>query len=94
MRAATTVPLSEVPEGGLVCNIEAIPGDGGKFVRSSGGVARVVGKQPDKVTVMLPSKKEHSFHPACRAKIGVIAGGGRKEKPLLKAGIMSKRKRC
>ena len=92
VKNGNTLPLSEIPEGQLVCNIESIPGDGGKFVRSSGGFARVVGKQSDKVTIMLPSKKEHSFNPACRAKIGIIAGGGRKEKPILKAGIMSKRK--
>ena len=92
IKNGNTLPLSEIPEGYLVCNIESIPGDGGKFVRSSGGFARVVGKHPDRIAVMLPSKKEHSFNPACRAKIGTIAGGGRTEKPILKAGIMSKRK--
>ena len=35
---------------------------------------------------MLPSKKEKSFSPQCRATLGVIAGQGRKEKPFLKAG--------
>ena len=35
---------------------------------------------------MLPSKKEKQFHPDCRANIGRIAGSGRTEKPIVKAG--------
>ncbi len=80
------LPLKDIPLGTMVCNIEAAPGDGGKFVRGSGGMARVVSRQGGKVLVLLPSKKKRAFHPDCRAMLGVIAGGGRKEKPLLKAG--------
>ncbi len=79
--------LKDLPLGALVCNIEAMPGDGGKFVRGSGTVARVVAKQADKVTLLLPSKKRREFNPACRAMLGTVAGGGRLEKPLMKAGI-------
>ena len=78
--------LKDVPEGALVYNIESQPGDGGKFVRSSGAFARVIAKMKSKVVVQLPSKKQKEFHPNCRATIGIIAGGGRKEKPFLKAG--------
>jgi large subunit ribosomal protein L2 len=80
------VPLRMIPEGTLIYNIENQPGDGGKFVRCGGTTARVLSRQGDKVLVMLPSKKEKAFHPECRANIGVIAGGGRLEKPLVKAG--------
>ena len=38
------------------------------------------------VVVQLPSKKKKTFHPDCRASIGIIAAGGKKEKPFLKAG--------
>jgi len=38
------------------------------------------------VTVLLPSKKKKDFNPECRAAIGTVAGAGRPEKPLLKAG--------
>lgn len=79
--------LKNIPEGTQVYNIENYPGDGGKFVRTSGGVAKVVSKMNDKVVVLLPSKKEKEFNPECRATIGVIAGGGRTEKPFLKAGF-------
>ncbi|MFC1723957.1 50S ribosomal protein L2 [Nanoarchaeota archaeon] len=81
-----TLPLNEIPEGAMVYNIEGIPGDGGKFVRASGTFAKVVTKMRDTIIVQLPSKKKKNFHPSCRATIGVVAGGGRTDKPLLKAG--------
>jgi large subunit ribosomal protein L2 len=79
--------LSDIPEGTVIYNIESVPGDGGKFVRASGTFAKVVGRMKNSVTVQLPSKKRKAFNPKCRASIGVVAGGGRPEKPLLKAGI-------
>jgi len=81
-----TVALKDIPEGTLIYNIENQPGDGGKFARSGGVAARVVSRRANKVSVMLPSKKEKLFHPECRANIGAISGSGRKEKPLYKAG--------
>ena len=80
------VSLKDIPEGTSIFCIEAKPGDGGKFVRGSGSFAKVVGKTPSSITVLLPSKKQKVFHPNCRAMIGVAAGGGRVDKPLLKAG--------
>ncbi|MFT4310097.1 MAG: 50S ribosomal protein L2 [Candidatus Woesearchaeota archaeon] len=79
--------LQDIPEGTLIYNIEAKPGDGGKFVRASGTYARIVGKTPAGVVLRLPSKKQKVFNGQCRAAIGVVAGGGRTEKPLLKAGV-------
>ncbi|MBU2561287.1 MAG: 50S ribosomal protein L2 [Nanoarchaeota archaeon] len=81
-----TAQLMNIPEGTVVFNIEAIPGDGGKFVRASGTFAKVIGRFKDSVIVQLPSKKRKSFNPRCRASIGVVAGGGRTEKPFLRAG--------
>lgn len=78
--------LKDIPEGVPFFNVEKIPGDGGKFVRSSGASATVVAKQKDKVIVRLPSKKLVPLDKECRATVGVVAGGGRTEKPLVKAG--------
>ncbi|MFT4343186.1 MAG: 50S ribosomal protein L2 [Candidatus Woesearchaeota archaeon] len=79
-------PLGLIPEGTMIHNIEQVPGDGGKFVRASGTFAKIVAKKDSLVTVQLPSKKTKEFNAKCRASVGVIAGGGRTEKPLLKAG--------
>jgi large subunit ribosomal protein L2 len=86
LEAGNTAQLMNIPEGTMVYNIEAIPGDGGKFVRASGTFAKVIGRFKDSVTIQLPSKKRKSFSPLCRASIGVVAGGGRPEKPFLHAG--------
>src|SRR3989344_3642178 len=66
-------------------NIESTPGKVA-FCKAAGSFARVVAKYPEKIVVKFPSKKQKDFHPECRATIGIIAGGGRKEKPLVKAG--------
>jgi len=86
VKVGNILPLKNVPIGTDIYNIESQPGDGGKFVRSSGASAKVMSKSKGKVFVMLPSKKQKEFHPGCRASIGVVAGGGRKEKPFYKAG--------
>ena len=80
------LPLKAIPEGTPVFNIENKPGDGGKFVKSSGGSAKLVSRGESTVTIKLPSKRTKTFHPECRAIIGIAAGGGRTEKPFLKAG--------
>ncbi|MGM5482877.1 MAG: 50S ribosomal protein L2 [Nanobdellota archaeon] len=81
-----TLALKDVVEGSFVYNIESQPGDGGRFVRSSGSSAKVVAKQGNNVTLLMPSKKQKTFSSLCRASIGVVAGSGRKEKPFVKAG--------
>ena len=78
--------LKDIPEGVSVFNLELTPNDGGKLVRSSGAFARVISRTVKGVVVQLPSKKQKLFHPDCRATIGVVAGGGRVDKPFLKAG--------
>jgi len=80
-----TLPLSDIPEGTLVYNLEAAPGDGGRFVRAAGTTAVVVSRG-ERIVVQLPSGHFRSFHPACRATIGAVAGAGRGDKPFTKAG--------
>jgi large subunit ribosomal protein L2 len=80
------LPLESIPEGTLIFNIEGVPGDGGKFVRCSGTFAKVLSKLKGGVIVQLPSKKKKTFNPLCRASIGACAGGGRVDKPFVKAG--------
>ena len=83
-----SLPLKDIPEGTTIFNVEHVPGDGGKFVRTSGTFARIVGKTQHGIEVKLPSKKTKLFNGDCRATIGTIAGGGRTEKPIVKAGNM------
>jgi large subunit ribosomal protein L2 len=81
-----TLPLAEIPEGVPVCNVEANPGDGGKFARASGVSAQLLTHERNVSVVVLPSDEMKRLDPQCRATIGVVAGGGRTEKPMVKAG--------
>lgn len=80
------LPLGRLPEGCPIFNIEMRPGDGGKLVRSSGLYALVMAKDAKGVWIKLPSRKMVALKPDCRATIGCVSGGGRPEKPMLKAG--------
>ncbi len=79
------LPLGSIPEGVPIYNIELNYGDGGKFVRSGGASAQII-SHGEKTTVQLPSGEFKLLDPRCRAVIGVVAGGGRKDEPMLKAG--------
>jgi large subunit ribosomal protein L2 len=80
------LPVGSIPEGTRISNIELRPGDGGKLVRASGGSAILFSKAGGKVIIKLPSGKSIQIDNRCRASIGEIAGGGRLEKPFLRAG--------
>ena len=85
-RVGNVLPLGSIPESTMVCNLELRPGDGGKIAKSSGSFVTVVAHIGDKTTVKLPSKKNVRLSNDCRATIGIVAGGGRTEKPFMKAG--------
>ncbi|MFW9971623.1 MAG: 50S ribosomal protein L2 [Candidatus Odinarchaeota archaeon] len=80
------LPLKKMPLGTLVFNVESIPQDGGKFARSSGVAAIVRNKSGNKVELLFRSKKSKWINDNCLATVGVVAGGGRTDKPFLKAG--------
>ena len=86
LKPGNTLPLKQIPEGTDIYNIESSVGDGGKFARSSGTTAKVLAQRGPITLIQLPSKKEREFNAECRATIGIVAGGGRKEKPFVKAG--------
>ena len=86
IKFGNTLPLAEIPEGTPIYDIENTPGDGGRFVRSSGTYASLITHDANQSVVELPSGELKYLNPRCRASIGVVAGGGRKEKPFLKAG--------
>jgi large subunit ribosomal protein L2 len=80
------LPLSSIPEGTRVCNVELRPGDGGKLVRASGTTAILFSRANGKAILKLPSGKSILVDERCRATVGEVAGGGRQEKPFLRAG--------
>jgi large subunit ribosomal protein L2 len=85
-KAGNVLPLQRIPDAMPIFAIEGQPGDGSKYVRAPGTSATIVSHDVHGVVVKLPSGQFKTFHPACRAVIGVVAGGGRGEKPWVKAG--------
>ena len=86
IKPGNTLPLAEIPEGIPVCNVKAKPGDGVKFARASGVSATLITHDRNAAVLQLPSGEMKRLDPQCRATIGVVAGGGRTEKPFVKAG--------
>ncbi len=78
--------LKNIPLKTKIYNIESRPKDGGVFIRSAGNAAIIKRITEKEIFITMPSKKSKKFNPKCRATIGQIAGAGRKEKPIVKAG--------
>ena len=87
IRTGNTLPLSEVPLGTSVHNIELKIGKGGQLCRSAGMAAQVVAKEGEYVTVRMPSTEMRMIHGRCLATIGVI---GNEEHELLSWGKAGK----
>jgi large subunit ribosomal protein L2 len=86
LELGTVAELSQIPFGTPIYNVEASPGDGGKYIRSAGSSGILVSHEGDFATVQLPSKTSIVIRSACRAQLGIVAGGGMSEAPLVKAG--------
>jgi len=88
LKIGNVLPLKSMPEGTIVCNVEEKVGDRGKMARASGDYSTIVAHNPDNNTsrLRLPSGAKKVVPSDCRAMIGVIGGGGRVDKPVLKAG--------
>jgi large subunit ribosomal protein L2 len=66
------LPLSNIPGGLEIHNIEMNPGQGGKLVRSAGGVARLSAKEGEWSVIILPSGEMRRVKSKCRATIGQL----------------------
>ncbi len=85
-KRSNVLSLRRIPVGTFVHNIEIEPLDGGRLVRAPGTYAIVISHGKDKTTLRLPSDKFKRIDSRCRATIGIVAGGGHKDKPFAKAG--------
>ena len=72
LEVGNALPLSSIPLGTDVHNIELIPGRGGQIVRSAGTSAQIVAKDGSFVTIKLPSSEVRLIRKDCYATIGQI----------------------
>jgi len=88
LQIGNIMPIGAMPEGTIVCSLEEKTGDRGRLARASGNYATVIAHNPDtkRTRVKLPSGAKKVIPSANRAMVGIVAGGGRIDKPILKAG--------
>jgi len=87
LQVGNILPVNSMPEGTIIANIEAKLGDRGTLARASGTSGIIIGHSEDgrKTRIKLPSGVRKSVQGSCRAMVGVVAGGQRCDKPLLRA---------
>ena len=83
MRVGNALPLSEIPLGTTVHNVELKIGKGGQMARSAGAYAQVIAKEGKYVTLRMRSTEMRMVHQRCLATIGEV---GNAEHGLLSSG--------
>ena len=83
VRVGNCLPLSEIPVGTQIHNIELYPGKGGQLVRSAGNSAQLMAKEGKYATLRLPSGEMRMVPIICRATIGTV---GNSEHSLINIG--------
>jgi large subunit ribosomal protein L2 len=87
-KIGNAMPLGAIPAGLEIHNIEMTAGQGGKLVRGAGSAARIVAKEGDWVTVILPSGEMRMVRKECRATIGRLSNPDHQHVRIGKAGRM------
>jgi large subunit ribosomal protein L2 len=86
IRVGNCLPISNIPVGTLIHNIELKSGRGGQIVRSAGGSAQLLGKEGDFAQVRLPSGEVRMIRQVCYATVGTIGNLDHSNVKLGKAG--------
>ncbi|OHB44147.1 MAG: 50S ribosomal protein L2 [Planctomycetes bacterium GWC2_49_10] len=85
-KTGNAMPLSAVPVGVEIHNIEMTAGQGGKMVRTAGGSARLMAKEGEWATVILPSGEMRMVRIECRATVGALSNADYQNVTVGKAG--------
>ncbi len=86
IRPGNCLPISNIPVGTQIHNIEVMQGRGGQMVRTAGGSAQLLGKEGDFAQVRLPSGEVRLIRQVCYATIGILGNLDHSNVKLGKAG--------
>ncbi len=86
LKVGNALPLSEIPEGWEIHNIELVPGKGGQLVRSAGTAAVILSKEGKYAHVQLPSGEVRLINQKCLATIGRVSNVDHENVDIGKAG--------
>ena len=87
IKVGNALPISDIPVGTMVHNIEMKPGRGGQIARSAGIAAQIMAKEGAYATIKLPSGEMRLIPVACRATIGQV---GNLEHEIIRVGKAGK----
>ncbi len=85
-KIGNTMPLSAIPAGLEIHNIEMRAGQGGKLVRGAGNAAKIAAKEGNWITIILPSGEMRTIRKECRATIGRVSNPDHQNVRIGKAG--------
>jgi len=87
VKIGNVLPVNMMPEGTIICCVEQQAGDFGKLAKASGCYCTIISHMDNgRTKLRLPSGARRAIRSNSRAMIGIVAGGGRTDKPMLKAG--------
>ncbi len=86
IRPGNALPVSNIPIGTLIHNIEMKEGKGAQMVRSAGGAAQLLAKEGDFAQIRMPSGEVRLIHQVCYATIGQVGNLDHSNVKLGKAG--------
>ena len=86
VKLGNALPLTNIPTGTVVHNLELTPGRGGQLVRGAGTGAQVLSREGSYVLIRLPSGQMRRILLRCRASVGQLSNPDHKNESLGKAG--------
>jgi large subunit ribosomal protein L2 len=86
IRPGNSLPLSAIPTGTVIHNVELQPGQGGRLGRAAGTAIQLVAKEGAMVTLRLPSSEMRMVRGECRATIGTLSNAEHQNVKVGKAG--------
>lgn len=88
IKPGNALPLSHIPLGTTIHNVELKPGKGAQMARSAGAGVQVAAKEGDYVTLRLPSTEMRRVHRTCMATVGQVGNADHELTSIGKAGAM------
>ncbi len=86
IKPGNALPLSAIPTGTVIHNVELYPGRGGQMVRSAGNSAQLMAKEGKLALLRLPSGELRNVQVSCMATIGAVGNGDHENVKIGKAG--------
>lgn len=86
IRSGNALPISNIPVGTMIHNLEVKPGKGGQLVRTAGGAAQLLAKEGDFAQIRMPSGEVRLIYQVCYATIGQVGNLDHSNVKLGKAG--------